>query len=227
MHGYRHPPGGGFNPERLESAPSQNAPYQPPSSRVKSPDHYNPSQNFNQKKEDIVFGKPSFPIKNFDSHRQGPHTNRGNTGFRGSSQKKSARDRERSNSPFAVNEKLDLYGNKKKESGFANSGMNNPMPNSRNNQNENMELRNRGFNQEYGQTPFSRDNQFSNQQNNQQMGHGNQVQENKNSQRGFNQGPPSRSGYDNARSNLNSEMNNGPMLDSIASKRMAVRRGRG
>jgi hypothetical protein len=55
---------------------------------------FNRNHNPPQKKEEIVFGKPSFPPQDRNSRRSREY------------------NKKRSNSPFAVNEKLDIYGKK-------------------------------------------------------------------------------------------------------------------
>ena len=126
-------------------------------------------------KEEIVFGKPTFPQK-----RTSPDL---------------GQNRKRSNSPFAVNEKLDIYGRK---------NGNEPVGNFRGNVGSNKE---RGG---YGRNPIEPSRGTE-----QGMGSGmsgNKPQHQWNSARNWGN---------------NQDQGDSGALNSIASKRMAVRRGRG
>lgn len=144
-----------------------------------------------QKKEDIVFGKPSFPPRNMS-----PGMNQG---------------RRRSNSPFATDQKMDMFGGQSHKR---------PSDNFRGNMGSNLES-NRGGGFRRG--PMENVSTRGNGRNG--TGGGERG--------GF--GGGGRSGRDEGRwgtsrgynNNMNPPEEDGGALDSIASKRMAVRRGRG
>lgn len=157
--------GGNLNQVHLGLAPTPTVPFQQAPQGDNSTGLYNPLQHV---KEIIEPQKTSLPVKIYNPQRQTTNKKNPMGSFRGKSQGNTVRERGRNNSPFALNNDLDLFGNRKNET--RNRETNSSLPHAREN-----------------------NSQYNNQFNNRNSGY-NQMGNTENRDWGFNAGGPFKSG---------------------------------